>query len=92
MVFCKTASFFLGVEVLRNGYTLNGFSFSIHRRLAISDEKKVEKKKKDAWQNERFCDTFFFACGALKQRGVNKLVFEIKGKGKKKKPKSKNLW
>ena len=46
MVFCKTASFFLGVEVLRNGYTLNGFSFSIHRRLAISDEKKLKKKKK----------------------------------------------
>jgi len=40
--------FFWGIEVLRNGYTLNGFSFSIHRRLAISDEKKVEKKKKDA--------------------------------------------
>ena len=89
MVFCKTASFFLGVEALRNGYTLNGFSFSIHRRLAISDEKKVEKKKKDAWQNERFCDTFLFACGALKQHASSALVFEIKGKGKKKKPKSK---
>ncbi|EEV20408.1 hypothetical protein TREVI0001_2199 [Treponema vincentii ATCC 35580] len=25
---------------------MNGFSFSIHRRLAISDEKKLKKRKK----------------------------------------------
>ena len=51
-------------------------------------KKNKEKKEKGAWQNKRFCDTFFFACGALEQSDANKLVFEIKGKGKKKKPKS----
>ena len=51
--------------------------------------KNKNKKAKGAWQNKRFCDIFFFACSALKQRDASELVFEIKGKGKKKKPKSK---
>ena len=66
--------------------------FSVFDEWKKSLKKNKNKKAKGAWQNKRFCDTFFFACSALKQRDANKLVFEIKGKGKKKKPKSKNLW
>ena len=57
-----------------------GFSFKTEKK---------KKKEKDTWQNKRFCDTFFFACGALKQGGTSKLVFEIKGKGKKKSQRAK---
>lgn len=71
----------------------------LHRRLWMSGDVFLFflrffslfcwKKEKDTWQNKRFCDTFFFACGALKQGGTSKLVFEIKGKGKKKSQRAK---
>ena len=89
MVFCKTASFFWGYWGFAKRLYLEWFFFFYSSALSDKRWKKVEKKEKDAWQNERFCDTFFFACGALKQHASSALVFEIKGKGKKKKPKSK---
>ena len=92
MVFCKTASFFLGVEVLRNGYTLNGFSFSIHRRLAISDEKKVEKKEKRRLTKRTVLWYILFRLRRTETARFKRIGLWNKREGKEEKAKEQNLW
>ena len=92
MVFCKTASFFLGVEVLWNGYTLDGFSFSIYRRLAISDEKKVEKKEKRRLTKRTVLWYILFRLRRTETARFKRIGLWNKREGKEEKAKEQNLW